>query len=94
MLGQVEEVLTAPDGGLPPGDRGRLEVAHRNALRLQKLVNSLLEFSRIEAGRVRAIYEPTDLPALTAELAANFCSACERAGLELSVDCPPLSGPG
>ena len=59
MLGQVEEVLAAPDRGLPPGDRGRLEVAHRNALRMQKLVNSLLDFSRIKTGRVRAIYEPT-----------------------------------
>ena len=35
-----------------------LEVAHRNALRLLRLVNTLLDFSRIEAGRVQASYEP------------------------------------
>ena len=93
MLGPVEEVLARPEGTLPPGDRERLEVAHRNALRLQKLVNSLLDFSRIEAGRVQAVYEPTDLAALTADLAANFRSACERAGLALVGRLPPLPEP-
>ncbi|MGA8399667.1 MAG: ATP-binding protein [Stellaceae bacterium] len=71
----------------------QLELAHRNSLRLLKLVNSLLDFSRIEAGRAEAAYVATDLSHLTAELASNFRSACERAGLRLSVDCPPLSGP-
>ena len=76
-----------------PGQRERLETAHRNGLRLLKLVNTLLDFSRIEAGRARASYEPTDLAALTAELASNFRSACEKAGLRLVVDCPPLPEP-
>ena len=58
-----------------------------------KLVNTLLDFSRIEAGRVQAVYEPTDLAAFTAELASNFRSACERAGLRLVVDCPPIPEP-
>ncbi len=93
MLGQVREVLDETEGGLSALDRERLEVAHRNAIRLQKLVNALLDFSRIEAGRVRAACEPVDLSALTADLAANFRSACERAGIRLEVDCPPLSGP-
>ena len=63
---------------------------HRNALRLLKLVNTLLDFSRIEAGRIQAAYEPTDLSHLTADLASAFRSAVERAGLQLVVDCPPL----
>ena len=71
----------------------QLELAHRNALRLLKLVNSLLDFARIEAGRLEAVYVATDLSRLTAELASNFRSACERAGLRLSVDCHPLSRP-
>jgi signal transduction histidine kinase len=64
-----------------------------NRRRLQKLVNTLLDCSRIEAGRVQASYEPTDLATLTAELASNFRSACQKAGLELVVDCPPLPQP-
>ena len=56
-------------------------------------MNTLLDFSRIEAGRVQAAYEPTDLPTMTAELASNFRSACERAGLSLVVKCPPLPEP-
>ena len=55
--------------------------------------NALLDFSRIEAGRVRASYEPIDVASFTAELASVFRSACERAGLRLDVDCPPLPEP-
>jgi signal transduction histidine kinase len=90
MLGPTEEALSSPEGVL----RGRdLETVHRNALRLLKLVHTLLDFSRIEAGRINATYEPTDLPALTADLASAFRSAVERAGLTLVVDCPPLPAP-
>jgi PAS domain S-box-containing protein len=91
MLGPVEDALAGSDGPLPPSQRERLEVVHRNGLRLQRLVNNLLDFSRIEAGRVRAAYEPTNLAAFTADLASNFRSACETAGLRLTVDCPPLA---
>jgi signal transduction histidine kinase len=56
-------------------------------------VNSLLDFSRVEAGRAQAVYEATDLAAVTAELASNFRSACERSGLYLLVDCPPSPEP-
>jgi signal transduction histidine kinase len=90
MLGPLEDELAEMAHSESTTRRVRLETAHRNCLRLLKLVNSLLDFSRIEAGRVQAVYEPTDLAALTAELASNFCSAADRAGLTLTVDCPPL----
>lgn len=90
MLGPVQDALAGVDGPLPPAQRDRLEVVQRNGLRLQRLVNSLLDFSRIEAGRARATYVPTDLAQFTADLASNFRSACEKAGLRLTVDCPPL----
>jgi signal transduction histidine kinase len=61
--------------------------------RLLKLVNSLLDFSRIEAGRAHATYEATDLATFTGELASNFHSACGRAGLALVIDCPRLAEP-
>lgn len=90
MLGPVADMLAETDS-LPASHRDRLEIAYRNGLRLQKLVNTLLDFSRIEAGRIQASYEATDLSTLTAELASNFRSACDRAGIELVVSCPPLS---
>jgi PAS domain S-box-containing protein len=73
--------------------RDRLLTLQRNALRLQKLVNTLLDFSRIEARRVQVSFQPVDLSALTRELSSNFQSACEKAGLELVVDCAPLPEP-
>jgi PAS domain S-box-containing protein len=73
--------------------REQLDLVHRNGLRLLKLVNTLLDFSRIEAGRVQAVYQPTDLTSLTSELASMFRSTIEQAGLTLNVDCPPLPEP-
>ncbi|HUN50265.1 MAG TPA: response regulator [Candidatus Sulfotelmatobacter sp.] len=92
MMGPLEDAL-AQSPGLAAADRERLELAHRNALRLLKLVNSLLDFSRIEAGRIQASYEAIDLAALTAELASLFRSAIERAGMKLVILCPPLAEP-
>ena len=94
MLGPIEDALNDPSStALTPIDRGRLETAHRNSLRLLKLVNSLLDFSRIEAGRVDASFEPVDLARLTTELASNFESATEKAGLALRIDCAALRQP-
>ncbi len=92
LLGPLEDLLAAP-AALPAEAVTELDVAHRNALRLLKLVNTLLDFSRIEAGRVQVGVEPTDLAALTAELASTFRSAIERAGLRFEVHCPSLPHP-
>ena len=91
MLGPLEAVLG--DGEVPAKARAELEVIHRNGLRLLRLVNTLLDFSRIEAGRMTASYRPIDLAPLTAELVSNFRSACDQAGLRLATDCPPLPRP-
>jgi signal transduction histidine kinase len=92
ILGPLEDEL-ANRAGMPVAQRERLETMHRNGLRLLRLVNTLLDFSRIEAGRVRAAYEPVDLAAETAQLAGVFRSAIERVGLTLTVACPPLPEP-
>ncbi|MBV8053559.1 MAG: response regulator [Acidobacteriaceae bacterium] len=90
MLGPLEDVLAAGDR-LAPEQRETLELAHRNSLRLLKLVNTLLDFSRIEAGRLQACYQPTELSSFTAELASMFQSAIDRAGLRLIIDCRPIA---
>lgn len=92
ILGPIDELL-GRETELDEQTREELELIHRNGLRLAKLVNTLLDFSRIEAGRMRAEFEPVDLPAVTADLASVFRSAIERAGLTFTVDCPPLDEP-
>ncbi|WP_416668511.1 ATP-binding protein [Egbenema bharatensis] len=93
LLAPLQDVLNDRAHPLDPVHQERLELVHRNSLRLLKLVNTLLDFSRIEAGRMEAVYEPTDLAQFTADLASVFRSAIERAGLQLIVDCPPLPAP-
>ncbi len=94
MLGPLEELrgeLLRAGGSMSANQYQQVDLAHRNGLRLLKLVNTLLDFSRIEAGRVQAVYQPTDLAVATAELASVFHSAIEKAGLQLVVDCAPVS---
>jgi signal transduction histidine kinase len=93
MLGPLEDLIEAARDAAGDAQREQLETVHRNGHRLLKLVNSLLDFARIEAGRVQADYEPVDLAALTTDLASVFRSVIERAGLRFTVDCPPLPGP-
>lgn len=92
MLGPLEDSLADAAEPLPPQQQQRQQLIYRNAVRLLKLVNTLLDFARFEAGRVQARYEPTNLSAYTAELASAFRSLVERAGMALIVDCPPLDG--
>ena len=91
MLGPLEDLLGTQ--ALTPEVRGELTIAHRNALRLLRLVNTLLDFSRVEAGRSQARFVPTDLASFTADLASSFRSAIERAGLRFDVFCPTLPEP-
>ncbi|WP_207906558.1 PAS domain S-box protein [Methylomonas methanica] len=96
MIGPLEELLArfAPKDSNPVAtEYEQLSLVHRNSLRLLKLVNSLLDFSRIEAGRMEAAYEATDLAEFTAELASIFRSATDKAGLQLIVSCPALPKP-
>ncbi|HEX8627551.1 MAG TPA: ATP-binding protein, partial [Catenuloplanes sp.] len=91
ILGPLEDVLAAPD--LLDVYRERLITMQRNGLRLLKLVNTVLDFSRLESGRLQAAYRPTDLADYTARLTSTFRSAVDRAGLRLVVDTPPLAEP-
>ncbi|HEY5808961.1 MAG TPA: ATP-binding protein [Povalibacter sp.] len=89
MLGPLEELMS-PDERTAADARAQARVAHRNGMRLLRLVNSLLDFSRIEAGRINASYESTDLAAFSTEIASSFRSAIEKADMTLTVDAPAL----
>ncbi len=93
MLGPLDDVLAKPEGQVSAENRELLTIMHRNGQRLLKLVNTLLDFSRIEAGRIQAVYEPVNLAADTAALASVFGSAMEKAGMRLIINCHPLPEP-
>ena len=93
MLGPVEDLLAKSYTGLSPSAKSQLELVNRNGTRLLRLVNTLLDFSRIEAGRMQAVFQPTNLANFTVELASVFRSATEKAGLRLELECPPMSQP-
>jgi signal transduction histidine kinase len=92
LLAPLEEAIEDA-ATLTPAQRQRLDLMQRNAVRLQKLVNTLLEFSRVQAGRAQAAFEPTDLAVLTTDLASSFRSTVESTGMQLLVDCTPLPAP-
>jgi PAS domain S-box-containing protein len=89
LLGPLDELAATAQ----PEDRDRLDLARRNARRLYRLVNALLEFSRIEAGRAQATFEPVDLAPLTSQLASMFRSAFDSGGVRLAIDADPLPQP-
>ena len=91
LLGPLEDMRAESRAG--SAERGRIDLIHRNALRLLKLVNTLLDFSRMEAGRVEAQFAPTDLSVLTVDLATSFRETITRAGLQFIVDCPASAEP-
>ncbi|WP_369256269.1 ATP-binding protein [Geodermatophilus amargosae] len=93
LLGPITDALAESGGQLPAPVRDQLTLALRNGQRLKRLVDDLLEFVSIEAGRTAAVRVATDLAATTAELAGVLRAAAERAGLTLRVDCPPLPRP-
>jgi signal transduction histidine kinase len=93
MLGPLEDALSDTTEEPSPRQRARLQLAHANALRLLKLVNALLDFSSLEAGRMLASFAPLDVAQYTAELAGMFQSAVDKAGIRLVIDCPLLSEP-
>jgi PAS domain S-box-containing protein len=93
LLAPAEDSLRDTTSELAPDQRARIELVHANGQRLLKLVNTLLDFSRLESGRVVARFEPVDLAAYTTQLADLFRIATEQAGLTLEAKCEPLEEP-
>jgi signal transduction histidine kinase/CheY-like chemotaxis protein len=93
LLGPLAYVIKTRESSLHPDDMQRLQLSYRGALRLQKLVNTLLDFARIEAGKVQAFYQPTDFTKITLDLASQFRSAIEAAGLKYVLKTETISEP-
>lgn len=88
MLGPLEELLQS--GNLAEKQQETVETTHRNAVRLLRLVNTLLDFSHMESGRLKAKFVPTNISSFTENLASNFRSITQKAGIDLVTSTPPL----
>ncbi|HEY3544670.1 MAG TPA: ATP-binding protein [Propionicimonas sp.] len=88
----LQEVLS--DEGVAGKARERLVLVRGNVVRLRRMVDAMLDFSRMEAGRIVPNLTEVDVAALLRSLAAGFGPAIERAGLEFTVDLPNLPQPG
>lgn len=91
QIGPLQDALSDETNILPPRQRDRIEIVQRNSHRLLRLVNTMLDFSQIEAGTIEPSPERVDLAEFTAQIASNFSSAFEAAQLDFTVDCQPLS---
>ncbi|MGQ0775540.1 MAG: SpoIIE family protein phosphatase [Pseudonocardiales bacterium] len=91
VVGPTEDALADRVDALPTAQRDRLEIVRRNAGRLRRLVDDLLDVARIEGGRLQAETVAVDLAELTRGIAESFAPAVERAGLIMQIDCPPLN---
>jgi signal transduction histidine kinase len=91
MLGMNELLLGTE---LTPDQRGHLETMQSSSEALLDILNDLLDFSRIEAGRLELRSEPLDLARVIEDAVDLFAERAQRKGLELhcALPWPPLVG--
>ena len=92
VLGYQEILLEGLAGDLPEELRPHLASAQRAAETLLRLVNDVLDFSRLEAGKLEAEYQPVVLPALVEEALGSVQPMARSKGLRLETRLPPDLG--
>lgn len=93
ILGPLEELLKQPESNFSQKNLLSLETTHRNAMRLLKLVNTLLDFSTIESGKQQANFVLTDISSFTNKLAETFQDLMDKAGLKFNINIDIVSQP-
>ncbi len=91
ILAPLEELVA---GRTPPGgERTAFEGMHRNAVRLLRLINQLLDLAKIDAGRMKIAPSPADLIGLVRGTLAGFEAAAAKKGVALQIEAPPSMPP-
>ncbi|CAE6499919.1 unnamed protein product [Rhizoctonia solani] len=80
----LDQLMTS--GGLGGDATYRLQLAARNCKRLNKLIDSIMDMSKLEAGRLIGKFRPVQLGRVTADIAALFRSLAEKKGIAYEVD--------
>jgi two-component system phosphate regulon sensor histidine kinase PhoR len=84
IRGYLEAIQDAIREGTPP-DPTFVAVAHANTLRMERLIDDLLELSRAESGGVSLDREEIPLPTFLSRIAELHRPSAERAGKTLEV---------
>lgn len=93
ILSPLDQIAQQDEAGLSEKSRSLLSVATINAHRLLKLINQLLDFSKLEAGHLRLRHETVDLRALLERLVTAALPLAEQRGLLLSAHLDAALGP-
>ena len=93
LISAPVEGLLEQSADLPAEAVQQLTLVQANAARLARMVDAMLDFSRMEAGRLVPDLESHDVAERVREMATAFAPAVERAGLEFVVDIADLSQP-
>jgi signal transduction histidine kinase/ligand-binding sensor domain-containing protein/DNA-binding response OmpR family regulator len=88
-IGPLEDLRSGLYGGLEPESSRQLEMALRNARRLQRLVNQVLDAAKLEAGEMRVQARQADLISFLREIAEVFAPLAERRLIDLRFEAPP-----
>lgn len=86
ILSPMESMLQGEAGPMPDAQRDLVVSMHRNSQKLLKLINNLLDFSKLEAGKMSLSYREVDLALYVQELVSAFDSAAQQVGLKLKVE--------
>ncbi|GEP03570.1 ATP-binding protein [Methylobacterium oxalidis] len=83
ILGMADLVL---DTGLDPEQRTYVESVRTSGKALLTLIDGILDFSRIEAGRLDLAAEPFDIAALTEGVVELLAPRAQDKGIEIALD--------
>lgn len=81
--------LLGRDASLSAQNRRRVEVMRDSGEHLLRMINEVLDFSKIESGRMEVTVHPFDLPQLLRDLAAIHQPRCAQKGLEFQLELAP-----
>jgi PAS domain S-box-containing protein len=85
LLGSLGLVQGGVVGELPSQAKQMIAIAHRNAERLVRLINNLLDLDKIESGKMPFSPQPLDLTALVEEALAINRPYAEQFGVRLAL---------
>ena len=93
ILGPLRSLLDGRHGPLGATVREQGELMERNGQRLLRLINQVLDLSRLQAGAVTLARTPRDLGAFVRTTTLAFAPLAERRRIAIAVEAPPAPVP-